>query len=215
VGEVLSPESSFYRAFSAATDLVIINLLTLAASIPIVTAGAALTASTRVMMEMAREEDSYIARTWWNEFRSTFRQSLGWWLPTLAFMALTWVENWLLGGMSNGTQAGTLTGLLIIAFVIILGILMWLLPLSAFFSNTVINHVGNAALLAVGHIVRTLVGLVILAFPIALFALVPASRTPVIWFMILIGVAFAQYLIALVQKSVIDNLRRQAEQSAS
>ena len=102
---LLAPDSSFYKALSAATDLVLVNLATLAGCIPIVTAGASLTACARVTMEMAREEDSYIMRTWWRSFRSNLIQSFGWWIPTLVIVILAWLENWLLGGISSGAAA--------------------------------------------------------------------------------------------------------------
>ncbi|WP_182049640.1 DUF624 domain-containing protein [Changpingibacter yushuensis] len=204
---LLAPDSSFYKALSAATDLVLVNLATLAGCIPIVTAGASLTACARVTMEMAREEDSYIMRTWWRSFRSNLIQSFGWWIPTLVIVILAWLENWLLGGISSPSTAGALTGVLVIGLVVLLAILVWLLPLQAFFTNSVGGHVGNAAMLAIGKLVQTILCLLVLALPVVLFAFLPGSRVAVAWFMVIIGFAFISYMAALIQAKTINALR--------
>ncbi|MBE6484808.1 MAG: DUF624 domain-containing protein [Actinomycetaceae bacterium] len=203
----LGPDSSFYRALTAATDLVVINLLTLLGCLPIVTAGASLTACARVTMDMARDEDGLIARSWWRSFRRNLIQSLGWWLPIAILLFLLWLENRLLSGIASPGASGALTGLLIAGVVFLVALLIWLIPLVAFFENTVIGHVGNAALLAVGHLGRTILALGLLAAPAILAFYVSAARAPLAWFMILLGVAFIAYLIALVELPVMNRLR--------
>ena len=109
---LLSPDSSFYRALNSATDLVILNALTILGCVPVVTAGASLTACARVTADMVREEDDYIVRSWWASFKGNLRQSFGWWLPVLALLVLAVAENWLIGGIRGATLAGALTGLI-------------------------------------------------------------------------------------------------------
>ena len=82
------PDSPAYRAWSAAADVVILNALTLAGCLPVVTAGASLTACARVAGEMAADDDPAVAATWWRSFRLNLRQSLAWWLPVLVLLAL-------------------------------------------------------------------------------------------------------------------------------
>lgn len=214
-------DSPFYRAWSSAADLVVVNILTLLACLPVLTAGAALTACARVTMEMAREEDSYTVRTWWRSFRGNLAQSLVWWLPVLVLGALAGAMNlWLgqaeiAGASADGaglspTLLAFMRGLVMAGGLIVVGVLVWLVPLVAFFENTVGSHVANAARLAVGHLGRTVVCLVLLAVPTAVLALLPVSRLALGWFMVLLGVAFLGYLVALVQRRVIDALREAA-----
>ena len=207
---ILSPNSSLYRALNAATDLVIVNLLTLLGCIPVVTAGASLVACSRVSMEIARDEDSYIVRSWWKALRQNLRQSLGWWIPMLALLALGWTENWLIGGLMSPGLAGALTAVVLVGAVLLVALLSWLAPLVAFFDNTVSGHMGNAALLMIAHLGRTTLCVAVAAAPLALCALVPGARTPAIWFMVLIGVGFVSYLHSLIQLSVMDELRAAA-----
>lgn len=204
---MFSPDSAGYRALAAAADLVILNLLTLLAALPIFTAGAAVTACTRVTMEMAREEDSYIMRSWWRSFRTNFVQSLAWWLPMLALLALGAIELRLLGGGDSATSAGVISGLVIAGVLVLLAIATWLVPLIAFFENRISTHLANACRMALGQIGYTVTNLVLLILPVIIFVFLPAARTPVIWFMVLIGFAFITYLQALIMRRPINKLR--------
>lgn len=207
----MGPNSAFYRALSSLTDLVIINLLTLAGCLPIVTAGASLTATSRAMNEVVRERDGYIARTWWRSFKGNLRQSLAWWVPTAVLLAGAWWENRALASTSSPTLAGALTGLLLAAVLLIVALLAWVVPLTALFTNAVWGHLTNAAILAIRHPGRTILCLALAAAPLLVLALLPGARTATLWFMGLIGIAFVSYLAALIQKHVIDELLSAAE----
>ena len=220
------PDSPAYRAWSAAADVVILNALTLAGCLPVVTAGASLTACARVAGEMAADDDPAVAATWWRSFRLNLRQSLAWWLPVLVLLALgTWEYLLLADGLAPGHQAsgqqsgagrmsGALSGLVLAGGVLLAAVLAWLLPLVAFFDAPLTRHLSNAVRLAVGRLGVTVLALVIAAAPVVVFWTVPAMRTAVLWFMVLIGPAFQSYLIALLQRSTIAGLTA-AAQSAS
>ena len=203
---VLSPDSKFYRGLSTATDLVIVNLLTLAASIPVATAGAAPTACARVCGETVREEDGYLVRTWWAAFRKNLVQSMGWWIPCAILLGAGAAESWLLSGIDDSRLAGGLNGLLIVGLAAVLGVLSWTAPLQAFFENTAIGHVGNAAVLAGGYLWRTLANVAVALAPLAVFVAVPKARMAAVWFVAIIGVAFTAYMQAVIEKAALDKL---------
>ena len=204
------PDSPAYRAWSAAADVVILNVLTLAGCLPVVTAGASLTACARVAGEMVADEPAVMS-TWWRSFRLNLRQSLAWWLPVLVLVALSAWEYLLLSGSSvgerNGGTSGALSGLVLAGGVLLAAILVWLLPLAAFFAAPVGRHLSNALRLAVGRLGVTVIALVIVAAPAIVLWGLPASRAAVAWFMVLVGPAFQTYLIALLQRSTMVALR--------
>lgn len=204
------PDSPAYRAWSAAADVVILNVLTLAGCLPVVTAGASLTACARVAGEMVADEPAVMS-TWWRSFRLNLRQSLAWWLPVLVLVALSAWEYLLLSGSSvgerNGGTSGALSGLVLAGGVLLAAILIWLLPLAAFFDAPVGRHLSNALRLAVGRLGVTVIALVIVAAPAIVLWGLPASRAAVAWFMVLVGPAFQTYLIALLQRSTMVALR--------
>ena len=207
------PDSPAYRAWSAAADVVILNALTLAGCLPVVTAGASLTACARVAGEMAADDDPAVAATWWRSFRLNLRQSLAWWLPVLVLLALGVWEYLLLadgaamghqtGGQhgGGGRMSGAVSGLVLAGGVLLVSTLIWLLPLAAFFDAPLTRHLSNAARLAVGRLGITALALVIATAPVAVLWTVPAMRTATLWFLVLIGPAFQIYLIALLQRA--------------
>ena len=212
------PDSPAYRAWSAAADVVILNALTLAGCLPVVTAGASLTACARVAGEMAADDDPAVAATWWRSFRLNLRQSLAWWLPVLVLLALGVCEYLLLadgaamghqtGGQHGvgGRMSGAVSGLVLAGGVLLVSTLIWLLPLAAFFDAPLTRHLSNAARLAVGRLGITALALVIATAPVAVLWTVPAMRTAALWFLVLIGPAFQTYLIALLQRSTVAGL---------
>lgn len=219
------PDTPAYRAWSAAADIVILNLLTLAGCLPVATAGASLTACARVAGEIAADDDPAVLTTWWRSFRLNLRQSLAWWLPVLALAALGAWEYLVLAdgvpadqhvgqsgdpgsvtGAATGTATDAVAGLVLAGGVLLVSILIWLLPLAAFFDAPLARHLTNAARLAVGRLGITALVLVIVVAPVGVFWALPAMRTAVLWFMILIGPAFQIYLMALVQRSTIAGL---------
>ena len=213
------PDSPAYRAWSAAADVVILNVLTLAGCLPVVTAGASLTACARVAGEMVADDDPAVMSTWWRSFRLNLRQSLAWWLPVLVLLALgSWEYLVLADGIATGDQHGSqqgglggassaVAGLVLAGGALLAAILVWLLPLAAFFDAPVHRHLSNALRLAVGRLGVTVLALVIVAAPSIVFWGLAASRAPVAWFMVLIGPAFQTYLIALLQRSTMESLR--------
>jgi len=210
---LLRLDSPLYRAWTSAADLVIVNALTLVGCLPVLTAGAALTACARVTMDMARNEDGYIVRTWWRVFRGELRQSFAWWPPVLGALALAaWESRAFVrlsqdDGAVGATGLGAASGLLLAGEVVLLGALVWLVPLVARFENTVPGHAANAIRLAVGYLGRTVACLAVVVAPAALILWAPRARMATAWFMVLLGVAFQGYLMALIQRGVIDRLR--------
>ena len=205
------PDSPAYRAWSAAADVVILNVLTLAGCLPVVTAGASLTACARVAGEMAVDGGPAVVTTWWRSFRLNLSQSLTWWLPVLVLVTLGGWEYLVLAGSSpedqHGTVSGALSGVVLAGGVLLAAILVWLLPLAAFFDAPVHRHLSNALRLAVGRLGITMIALVIAAAPAIVFWGLAASRAAVAWFMVLVGPAFQTYLIALLQRSTMVALR--------
>ena len=72
------------------------------------------------------------------------------------------------------------------------------------FENTVPGHAINTIRLAVGCLGRTVACLAVVAAPAALAWWAPQARAATAWFMVLLGPAFQGYLMALIQRGVID-----------
>ena len=71
-----SMDNKFFQAMGRIADLLILNLVFLVCCIPVVTIGPALTALHYVTLKMARNEESYIIRSFFKSFKQNFRQGL-------------------------------------------------------------------------------------------------------------------------------------------
>lgn len=73
-------DSPVMGALNKFVNLVILNLCFLVSCIPIVTAGAALTALYSVNLKMVKGEEGYVFRGYWKEFVQNFRQGTVCWM---------------------------------------------------------------------------------------------------------------------------------------
>lgn len=200
----MDPNSRTWQAFGLATDVVIINALTIVCSLPVVTAGAALSAAHGTLLEMVREEGSKPVRTYFSYVARTWKTASTGWLLVLAVAALLAWEYWALGRMDGGlafvAQAGVLAGAIVVALWVV-----WFFPLASRgegFRRTA----KLAALLGIGKLPRTLLGLVWLAIPVVLIILNPGGW--VLWLaaMAIIGVALMLYMVDLALVGTLDAL---------
>ncbi|MDE1537110.1 MULTISPECIES: hypothetical protein [Actinotignum] len=107
--------------------------------------------------------------------------------------------------------AGILSGLIIVALLLVLAVLVWLVTLQAFFSNAFLEHLGNSVLLAITRPLRTAACVAAaVALPLAwLYA--PVSRLAIFWALALAGLSVPLYLTAWLQRPVLDALLAEAE----
>lgn len=140
---------------SRIVDLAILNLMTIAFMIPIVTAGAAITAMNNVLIHLVRKDETYVWKMFIKSFRQNLKQGIGLGLLFTAFFALTGLELMML----HSIEAKSSTMFMIIITVIgicAFGIGIYTFALLSRFENTLRGTLINAVSLALGHLPRTL-----------------------------------------------------------
>lgn len=85
---ILSPDSEFMIAVSKIADYIMVNLLCVLFSIPIVTAGAAMSAKFYVAMKLERGEEPQVCKAFFKAFRQNFKQATLIWVVVLAISAV-------------------------------------------------------------------------------------------------------------------------------
>ena len=103
---MVDPNSRTWQALGLAADVVVVNALTIVCSLPVVTAGAALSAAHGTLLEMVREEGAKPARTYFSYFTRTWRTATFGWLLLLAVGSVLGWEDWALGRMDGGAALG-------------------------------------------------------------------------------------------------------------
>lgn len=161
---VFNDENLFFRIMGVAADLIALNVYTLVTSIPLVTMGASLTAMGSVMLKMLNGEPYRLTRTYFAEWKRNFKRATGVWLIALVIYLIAGVDVW---AMSSGMLADPVVRIPSLAGLFAIGILatavifyaLLLIPRSnQAFSNLLIS----AGTLALAHLPRTLLILVIL-----------------------------------------------------
>lgn len=153
-------------------DLVVLNLLTLVLCIPLVTAGASLTAMHYVALKMFREEGSSILGMFWHSFRLNLRQGTLLWgillVPGLLILTSLMVV------LQNVEAFPPFLGIaLIVSFL-----LLYMIGTSAFtllsrYDNTIGKTLYNAAALTFSVLPKSLLILLMHAAPFVLMYYLP------------------------------------------
>lgn len=165
---IFNMDNKFFTFMGRVADLILLNIIFLLSCIPIVTIGASITAMYYVTLKMARNEDSYIFRSFVKSFKQNFKQSTIIWLILLAVGALLFVDfNIMEQAGSEGVFKAVYLGLYLL--LLFFGMVFaYIFPLLSRFDNTVKNTFLNALKMAIAHFPYTVLILVITYVPMFL-----------------------------------------------
>lgn len=165
---IFNMDNKFFTFMGRVADLILLNIIFLLSCIPIVTIGASITAMYYVTLKMARNEDSYIFRSFVKSFKQNFKQSTIIWLILLAVGALLFVDfNIMEQAGSEGVFKAVYLGLYLL--LLLFGMVFaYIFPLLSRFDNTVKNTFLNALKMAIAHFPYTVLILTITYVPMFL-----------------------------------------------
>lgn len=164
MGRFFNIDSGFSRFMSRVADLVILNLIFLLCCIPIITIGPALTALHYVTMKMARNEEAYIIRSFFQAFRKNFRQGV---IIHIIMLIAGWILylDFSVSRSMNEPMSKIMLYLCSLLLFVYLMVFLYIYPLLAKFYNTIANTFRNAILMAIRHLPYTILMLVISVLP--------------------------------------------------
>lgn len=91
----------FYQFATKLAELMWLNVLVFLCSLPVFTIGAATSAMHHVLIQIYRDEEQKITRTYFTAFKKNFGQATLVWLIYLAFYLFLLVDNWALRALDN------------------------------------------------------------------------------------------------------------------
>ncbi len=190
MNRIFSPDGPLISILNTIADLVILNILTLLLCIPVVTAGASLTAMYYVLIKMARHEESYVAKMFFHSFKQNFYQATVIWacvmLGTAGFIGLNRM-------FSEDPSMQTMRILLGVVLLILLCGISYIFPLLSRFDNSIPTTIRNAYLMSVLHFPKTILILLIHGLFIAAYAFLFLRAIPIV---MLAGLTLPGYLTA-------------------
>jgi uncharacterized membrane protein YesL len=162
-----APDSAAMRFLTRIADLMILNVVFIATSIPIVTIGAALTGLNFTAMRLARGQSDSTTGDYFRSFRRNFRQATLIWLLVLLMVAV--LGAWYLVVVTFVTEPViefiVLAIWYLVAFVLALNVL-WVFPYLANFEGTIREVLRNARLISGKHVLTSLSAFAIIALAI-------------------------------------------------
>ena len=156
MNKFLDPNSPLMDALRKLTDLMFCNLAFCILSLPLFTAGAALSAlytCTRSLVD--DEEDPIIVRTFWRAFRKNFGQATLLWLLCLAAAGLLGAYYWAVGLMPSQYQKLYRVTFFALCVVFLLAF-QYIFPLQARYRMKTRHLLKNAFLLSIAALPWTL-----------------------------------------------------------
>ena len=198
-------DNKFFTVMGRVADLIMLNVVFLICCLPIVTIGASLTALHYVTLKMARNEESYIIRSFFKSFRQNFRQATVIHLIMLAVGIILYLDLNIASGM-DGSISRVLYILLIAFGFLYLMIFLYIYPVLAKFYNSIRNTFRNSFLMAVRHLPYTILMAVITLAPASVF-LIQSFRvqSSVIMLLILLGFALEAFINGHFLVRIFDN----------
>lgn len=192
MGKLFNMDSPVMVILSKLADLMILNIITMVACIPIVTAGASLTALHYVLLKMVRKEEGYIVRSYIKSFKENFKQATISWLILLLFIIIFIVDLWIISYSGIRFANGLKIALFAVAAIALMAAL-YIFPLLARFENTIRGTFKNALLMSILSLPKTVAMVVVCCLPV-LMVLVSLNAVPVVF---LLGISGPAYLCAM------------------
>lgn len=162
------PDSEFMQALGRVADFVILNVLCVLFSLPVVTAGAAMTAKYYVSMKIIRGEEPVVFQAFWRSFRDNFKQATMIWLPALVIMlVLAWDWYAVVYGDSQGMPAAGRILLLVMTLLVCM-VIYAVFPFLARFQMSTSEALKGAMVFCFLHFPKMLLVLLVIALPYVL-----------------------------------------------
>jgi uncharacterized membrane protein YesL len=165
MSQLFQLNSPLIKFLSRAVDIVILNFLFLLFCIPILTIGTSITALYSVTIKMARNEESYLFKSFILSFKKNFTQSTIVWFIMLAAGFFLLADFYLLGNL-NGVLRIFFTSVFILFGFVYLCILLFIFPYMAIYENTIKQSLLNSLLIGISNFPSLLLLIVLTFVPV-------------------------------------------------
>lgn len=184
-------DSPLMQGLGKIADLFILNILFIVSCIPIITIGPALTALYTITLKAARNEESYIFRSYLKAFKDNFKIGTLSWLIVLIAGFVLWADFRILGSMPDSIKT-VMSVFLLLAFFLYLITATYLFPYIARFENTLFKTIKNAFFMAIAYLPYTLLFVAFAVLTILATIYIPFQIIGLVW--MLFGFSGLAYL---------------------
>lgn len=168
-------DSPLMQALNKVADLLWLNVLTVICCLPIVTAGASLTALNYMALKIARNEECYITRGFFKSFKENFRQATVIWLIILVLIVILGADYLVMRGGGDTTFGKIMWGAVTAAAILVIMTMTFVFPVLAKFENTTYRTIKNAFMISLMQFPKTVLIVVAYVAPVVLFFFFPQT----------------------------------------
>lgn len=202
--KLFDTDSPIIMVLNRIADLMWLNILTMICCIPIVTAGASLTAMHYVALKLVRNEEGYITKGFFKSFKDNFKQATVIWL--LLLLAIIVIAGDFLIISKSGIEFHTVFIVIImLAAIALLFVATYVFPVLAKFENTVKETIKNAFLMSILQFPKTITMIVLGVMP-TILAMLSYNIWPIVF---LFGLSVPAWLSAMVYNRFFQKLENQ------
>lgn len=209
MAKLFSPENPIINFLGRITDIMILNVLTLLLCVPVITAGAAITANFYCCLKIRRDEDSGILKMYFRSFKENFRQSTVLFFIIVIIMLIPSYLLYVVQSMYVDTVPTYIRIMLSAAVLLAAFLTVMIFPVQSRFSNTIGNTIKTSILLAFSNPFRTLLILLLMVAPAYItynfLVLLPAY--------ILFGVSLPAFIAVLLYNKAFLKMEKAANEA--
>lgn len=196
-----SLDSPLMQALNKMADLLWLNVLTIICCIPIVTAGASLTAMHYMILKVLRNEETYITRGFFKSFKDNFRQATVIWLIQLVVTLLLAGDFYIMYKSETEFHIVFQVLLMVVAVIVVLTS-TFVYPVLAKFDNSIFSTIKNALYISILQLPKAIAMVVLSILPLVLVVIAP-SLVPIV---LMFGVSIPAYLFAMMYNKFFKKL---------
>lgn len=208
--EIFRPEGKLSGFLNKLGDLMVLNIITIACCLPVVTAGAALTALYSQTLKMVKNEEGKVVSGYFHAFRENFRQATILWGIGGGCTLFIVLDLYLLRRFDTGFMKAY-QGVLLFILVLIVMFCMYLFPVLARFENTTKNTVKNAVLFCMIHFIKSFFMLLINLLPVIL----TCFTLRFLFLDVLLGISGTAYLTSIYYRSLFKKFESESNGSSA
>lgn len=160
-------DSPLMQALGKVADLMWLNVLTLICCIPIITAGASLTAMNYMALKIARNEECYITRGFFKSFKENFKQATIIWLILLALIVVL-ISDFYVMSVAEFEFGNIMRVAITLVAVFVAFLALYVFPVLARFENTIWRTIKNSFLLSIVQFPKTILMGILYLLPLGL-----------------------------------------------
>ena len=197
----LNPDSKFMAVLNKISDVMILNLITLVMCVPIITAGAALTAKDYMCYKLVKNEEGGILKGFFHSFKQNFKQATIIWLVMMFVMGIAGFDMLFAYGL-EGEGTGIVRAIMMAAGFFVFIACIMIFPVLARFDNTIKGTIKSGIHMTVAILPRAvLMGILYIIPPVV--GLFWFASVPVVF---LFGIAGPGYLSAMLYRSAFEKI---------